>query len=479
MKLTEYQSYDGLGLASLLYRREVSPAEVMRCAIELARLHASSLNALCHEAYEESLERVEGVSLKGTFGALPFLLKDSALPSVRFPSSIGSRLFRGLKFKFDATLVRRFDDCGLIPFARTTVPELCLTPTTEAVQNNGPTRNPWDTERSAGGSSGGAAVAVAAGIVPIAHGNDGAGSIRIPASCCGVFGLKPSRGLVPMGPARGEGWGGLAVEGVVSRSVRDTAAALDAIGGYEPGAPYAAPPAPRSYLASLSEPFSRRLRILKWRSALNGVPVAPECSEAVERAARLLASLGHEVIESAPPEIDFDAFIEAHTDVVATNVAVTVDGWTKDRPTDQWRHELEPALWDAYEIGKVLPAEAYVRAINLFHSAGRRMARHMHDYDLVLTPTLTQPPVRLGEFSTELDFRSLRKKVSQYTTYLAVVNASGQPAATVPLHWSPAGLPIGVQLIGSFGSDETVLKISAQLESAQPWAGKRPPSGNV
>jgi amidase len=467
--------FDGLGLADLVHRSQVTPAELMACAVELARERAPALNALCFEAFDESLALAARISPKGVFGALPFLLKDSGLPATRFPSSIGSRLFGDFRFKFDATLVQRFEKAGLVPFARTTVPEFCMAPTTEALQNNGPTRNPWDLARSAGGSSGGAAAAVAVGIVPIAHANDGGGSIRIPASCCGVFGLKPSRGLVPMGPARGEGWGGLAVEGVVSRSVRDSAAALDAVAGYEVGAPYAAPGAARPFLAGLNEPFNKPLRVLKWRSTFKHLPIATECAEAVDVAAELLAGLGHEIVDTEPPDLDFDAFVDAHIDVLIASIVVTVDALVKSKPVEQWRSQLEPALLDGYMQGKSLAAASYVRAINQFQAIGRRMGRHMQGYDLVLTPTLTQLPVHLGEFSTQGDFRTFRKKVSTYTANLAVINASGQPAASLPLHRTEAGLPIGVQLIGSFGQDDTVLRASAQLEGVAPWSERRPP----
>jgi amidase len=264
MDVDEYQRFDGLGLAALLYEGSVSPRDLMTCAVELARLRAAPLNALCYEQYDESLALAASVTKKGAFGAVPFLLKDSGLASTRFPTSIGSNLFKDLRTAYDGTLTQRFDRAGFLPFARTTVPELCMAPTTEAAHNGGPTCNPWDPTRSAGGSSGGAAIAVATRVVPVAHGNDGGGSIRIPAACCGVYGLKPSRGLVPMGPARGEGWGGLAAEGVLSRTVRDTAAALDAIAGYEPGAPYAAPATPASYLELLNSANARPLRIARW-----------------------------------------------------------------------------------------------------------------------------------------------------------------------------------------------------------------------
>lgn len=473
MFASEYERFDGLGLASLLQSGQVSPEELMTCAIELADSRAPALNALCYERYDESLEMARVARPSGTYGAVPFLLKDSGLASRRFPSSIGSRLFNDTQFKYDATLVKRFEDAGLSAFARTTVPELCMSPTTEAARNGGPTRNPWDTNRSAGGSSGGAAAAVAAGIVPIAHGNDGGGSIRIPASCCGVYGLKPSRGRLPMGPARGEGWGGLAVEGVLSRTVRDTAAALDAIGGDERGAPYACPPAPSSYLQSLSQPLERALRIVAWQTAWDDIELAPECLEALRRAAALLRSAGHEVSEAPPANIDYAGFIEAHLQVLAANIAVAVNSVIKD-PATKWQSDLEPAILDGYQLGCALSAEQYVRAINTFHRMGRLMEKHMAGFDVLLTPALTRLPVQLGELSMQTDFRSFRRKVAKYTTFLAIINASGQPAASVPLYWTEAGLPVGIQLVGHFGREDQILSLSAQLESAAPWGQKRP-----
>ncbi len=239
MQTTEYERLDGLALAKLLERGEVTSAELMDCAIELAEQRNPVLNALTYPRYEESRGIAAGWTPRGPFRGIPFLLKDSGFAHKRFPSSIGSALFNGTTYPYAATVADRFEAAGLIPFARTTVPELCMAGTTEAVRNGGATPNPWDRTRSAGGSSGGAAAAVAARIVPVAHGSDGGGSIRIPAACCGVFGLKPSRGRVPMGPAKGEGWAGMATDGVLSISVRDTAAALDMISGYEAGAFYA------------------------------------------------------------------------------------------------------------------------------------------------------------------------------------------------------------------------------------------------
>lgn len=472
MRDTEYQALDGLALADLLARREVSPEDLMACAIKLAQERAPAMNALCYERYEESVDVARAWQARGVFGAIPFLLKDSGLAHTRFPSSLGSRLLNDTRYARNATLADRFEAAGLIPFARTTVPEFCMAPTTEAARNGGPTRNPWDPTRSTGGSSGGAAAAVAAGIVPLAHGSDGGGSIRIPAAACGVYGLKVSRGRVPMGPLRGEGWGGLATDGVLSRSVRDTAAALDAVCAPEPGAPYAAPAAPASYLELLSKPV-RKMRIVVWRSAFNGVAVAPECIAAVERAAALCRELGHEVVDGTPPDIEYDAFVQAHANVLAGNIVLSVDtrlGLTGQPLADD---DLEPVLRQGYEYGKSLPAAQYIGSVNRFHAIGRILDNYMEGYDAILSPSLTQLPLKLGELSTaQGSFLDFRRKVATYGTFSAAFNASGQPAASLPLVWTDAGLPVGVQVVGRYGHEAVVLALSAQLETAQPWAGR-------
>lgn len=467
---SEYRRFDGLALSALLYGGQVSARELMLCAIEQARERAEPLNALCYPRYDESVDLAAHAKLSGVFGGLPFLLKDSSLAARRFPFSLGSRLFADVQSSYDATLMRRFAAAGFIPFARTTVPELCMAPTTEAVRNGGPTPNPWDQTRSAGGSSGGAAVAVATGVVPIAHGSDGGGSVRIPASCCGLYGLKLSRGRWPMGPARGEGWGGLSTDGVLTRTVRDTAAVLDAAEGFEPGAPYAAPSAPPSFLHSLQQPGERALRIGRWMGAWEGIAVASECVAATNFAAKLLHGAGHEVIELPLPAIDYWKFIDAHMQVLAASIVVAVNALVQDRPAAEWKHKLEPAMYDGYELGRASSAEQYVRAVNLFHSVGRALEKHMETVDVVLTPTLTQLPAKLGTLTMQDDFRPFRRKVAEYTTFLALINASGQPAASVPIYWTEAGLPVGIQLIGHFGREDQILKLSAELEAAAPWA---------
>lgn len=465
----EYEKLDGLGLAALLRAGEVRSEDLMQCAVRLAQQRAPALNALSYERYEESLLLAANWEPRGKFAGIPFLLKDSGLASVRLPSSIGSVLFEDTRYARNAALADRFEAAGFIPFARSNVPELCMAPTSEATRNGGPTVNPWDRSRSAGGSSGGAAAAVAAGIVPVAHGSDGGGSIRIPASCCGLFGHKASRGLLPMGPLRGEGWGGLAVDGVLSRSVRDTAAALDVIAGADPGAPYAAPVFAGPLLSCVEPASWTPLRIGVWRRSFDGIEVAPECLAAVDATARMCESLGHVVSEAQPPDFDYDAFVDAHSDVLAANVVLSVDARLKVLGRELREGDLEPAIRDGYDFGRSVPAARYAAAINRFHAVGRMMDEALAGFDVLLTPTLVQLPAPLGQLAMTGSFQTFRRRMSRYSTFLALINASGQPAASLPTHWTPSGLPVGTQVIARFGRDDTVLRLAAQIEASGSW----------
>lgn len=465
----EYEKLDGLGLAALLRAGEVTSQELMASAIRLARQRAPALNALSYEQYEASMAVAAAWKPRGAFEGIPFLLKDSGLASTRLPSSLGSRLFDDMRYTRNATLVDRFEAAGFIPFARSTVPELCMAPTTEALRNGGPTHNPWDAGRSAGGSSGGAAAAVAAGIVPVAHGSDGGGSIRIPASCCGLFGLKASRGLVPMGPFRGEGWGGLAVDGVLSRTVRDTAAAMDAIAGAEPGAPYVGPVFEKTFLASVDEGLTRPLRIGVWRRPFGDLTLAPECVAGLEATARLCASLGHEIVEMDPPAFDYDGFVDAHADVLAANIVLSVDARLKVLGRALRDDDLEPAIRDGYDMGRSVSAAVYAAAINRFHAIGRLMDDCMKGVDVLMTPGLVQLPAPLGELAMTGSFVDFRRRMGRYSTFFALINASGQPAASLPTYWTANRLPVGTQIVSRLGRDDLILQLAAQIEATGTW----------
>lgn len=474
MTENEYQDLDGLALANLLQKKAVTSPELMEHAVALSRTRGAALNAIRYERYDDALQWARQWRHQGQFQGIPFLLKDSSLASLRLPMSLGSNLFTDTSFNFDATLTQRFEAAGLIPFARTSVPEFCMAPTTEAVANGAVTLNPWDETRSAGGSSGGAAAAVAARIVPLAHGSDGGGSIRIPASCCGLYGFKATRGRVPTGPTKGEIWGGMGTDGVLSRSVRDTAAAMDAICGREAGAPYDSAPPNESFLSAVTEARRAPLRIAVWTSAWDGIPLAPDCLDAVRYAASLCKDMGHEIIEAAPPPLDYQQFFQSHLQVLEANIVASVHARLAGLKRSLRDDDLEPAMRDGYEQGLRLTAEDYVNAINTFHHVGRVLQTDIARFDLILTPMLAQPPAPLGYLAMQGPFREFRYKVAQYAVFSAIMNASGQPAASVPVYWTEAGLPIGVQIMGQFGRDDLVLRLSAELERAAPWAGRIP-----
>ena len=469
MNFSDYRALDGVALSEALARGDIRPETAMQLAVEAAEEVDRRCNTLAYRRYDDALAEARTRQPEpGRFDGVPFLLKDSGLASTDLPSSTGSCLFEGTTFPQDSTLARRFREAGFISFARTTVPEFCMAPTTEGRRNGGPTRNPFDLTRSSGGSSGGAAVAVACGVVPIAHGSDGGGSIRIPAACCGIYGLKPTRGRVPMGPFRGEGWGGLACDGVLSRSVRDTARVLDLVGGMEPGAPYASPTPDDGFEAGLGSRERRPLRIGLWTDPW-GQPVETACLEAARATAQECRALGHEVEEVSPPDFDYDAFIRAIVTIMSVNIAVSVDKKLAGSGRGPSPNDLEPALLNGYHIGQKTPAPDYVRAINLVHATGRMMDAMMDDCDLLLSPTLTSLPIKLGTLSTDApDFAAFRKAAGRLTAFLAVINASGQPAASLPM-WRHDGLPVGVQLIGRFGRDDQILALSAQLERGRLW----------
>ncbi|HEY0297533.1 MAG TPA: amidase [Bordetella sp.] len=474
MTETEYQELDGLALAALLKKKEVSSTQLMEHAIALSRTRGVELNAIRYERYDDALQWARQWQHAGAFQGIPFLLKDSSLASKRLPMSLGSRLFTDTSFTFDATLTQRFEAAGLIPFARTSVPEFCMAPTTEAVANGAVTINPWDAARSTGGSSGGAAVAVASRIVPVAHGSDGGGSIRIPAACCGVYGFKATRGRVPTGPTKGEIWGGMGTDGVLSRTVRDTAAAMDAICGREAGAPYDSADPAQPFLASVGEARRKPLRIGVWTTAWDGIPIAPECLEGVRFTAQLCRDLGHEVVEAAPPALDYWRVVNSHINVLASNIVSSVHAKLAALKRALRDDDLEPALMDGYEMGKTLTAEQYIDAINCFHQAGRALQLDIDQYDLILSPMLAQLPVPLGYLAMQGKFTDFREKIARYAVFSAVMNVSGQPAASMPVHWTQDGVPVGVQVMGQFGRDDLVLRLSAEIERAAPWVDRFP-----
>jgi amidase len=404
---------------------------------------------------------------------VPFLLKDLVASYAGVRMTSGATFLRDFVPDHDSELVARLKRAGLIILGKTNTPEFGILPTTEP-RLFGPSRNPWNTGRTTGGSSGGSAAAVAAGLVPIAHGNDGGGSIRIPASCCGLFGLKPTRARNPLGPDYGDIFGGLVIDHALTRSVRDSAALLDATSGPDVGDPYWAPPPVRPFLHEVGADPGR-LRIAYTTEAATGVPVHADCVSAVREAAALCADLGHEVVEAAPA-VSGELVTQAFITVWAAGCAWTIDGLTLVTGQTPTPDQFEPLTWALYEMGRQQSASAYLLAVTALQRVARDIARFFANYDLLLTPTLAEPPVPLGTFDSppENPLQGLLR-AAEFIPFNPVCNFTGQPAMSVPLFWNADSLPVGTHFIGRFGDEATLFRLAAQLEAARPWAIRRPP----
>jgi amidase len=463
---------DLVGLAEMVRRREASPGELLDEAIARAEALNPRLNFLTQRHYDYARQAIARGLPDGPFSGVPWLLKDLNTFLAGEVTGQGSRYYAGNRPTVTSELVRRYERAGLVIFGKTASPEFGLTPTTES-KANGRTRNPWNPERTAGGSSGGAASAVAAGVLPAAHATDGGGSIRIPASCCGLFGLKPSRGRMPMGPARTEGWGGMSTPHVVSWSVRDSAALLDATHGLEPGSRYGAPTPERPFLQDVGRPPGN-LRIALNVVSPSGSPVDPECAEAARQAARLCESLGHQVTEAAP-KLDAAAIGRASSVIVRASVASDLrarEAATGVKPSPD---VLEAMTWSMLEQGEKLTAMEFVRANEALQQAAVQVALFMADYDVILSPTLGQPPIPLGVLDpSPADFKAWYEAVQRFSPFTALQNQTGQPSMSVPLAMSKAGLPIGVMFSGRYGDEGLLFRLAGQLEQAAPWKGRRP-----
>jgi amidase len=474
MHLREYVSFDGLGLAELVRRREVKPEELVQAALSAIEAVNPTLNAVIALLEAETQATLSRALPEGPFTGVPFLLKDLVLHLAGVPTDLGSRLFQGLVAPHDSSLMARYRRAGLIPLGRTNAPELGFNATTEPVLH-GPTRNPWNPEYSPGGSSGGSAAAVSAGLVPVAYANDGAGSIRMPASLCGLFGLKPTRGRTPSGPDVGEGLNGLGVEHVLSRSVRDSAAMLDATQGPDVGDPYTIVPPERPYLEEVGrEPG--RLRIAFTRESGAGAPVSPECIAAVEDAARLCRELGHEVVE-AKPEVRSEAVEAALVTIWTSATAAWVDGLSPLVGRTPGPEVLEASVWATVLLGREMKALDLQKALAIMNQVSRDMGRFFLSYDALLTPTLPFAPYRLGVLNANAPTTAQEwaQRAFAYCAFTAPFNVTGQPAMNVPLYWSAERLPVGVQFVGRFGDEATLFRLAGQLERARPWAGRTPP----
>jgi amidase len=472
-KLEEYASYDAMGLAELVRKKEVKPLELVDAAIERIERLNPALNAVITPMYEQARSATTRELPEGPFTGVPFLLKDIGAMCAGVRMTMGTAFLKNFVPDHDTELVARLKHSGLIILGKTNTPELGILPTTEP-RFLGPTRNPWNLDRTTGGSSGGSSAAVAARFVPMAHANDGGGSIRIPASCCGVFGLKPTRARNPLGPDLGDITSGLVVEHAVTRSVRDSAALLDATSGPDVGDPYWAPPPARPFIKEVGA-NPGKLRIAFTASGVAGIEIHADCSQAVRDAAALCTDLGHQVEEVVPPT-DRNLITQAFMVLWSSGCAWTIDGLAMAIRKTPTPDQFEPLTWALYEMGKKQSASSYLLSLAWLQRISRIIASFFLKYDLWMTPTLAEPPVPLGTFDSppENPLYGYRR-AENFVPFTPICNITGQPAMSLPLFWNSAGLPVGTHFIGRFGDEATLFRLAAQLESARPWANRRPP----
>jgi amidase len=454
-------------------RGEVHPIDLVEAAIARAERVNPALNAIVTPLYDQARAAARGTLPDGPFRGVPFLLKDLLASYAGERMTGGSAFLHDFVPNHDSELVARFRRAGLVVIGKTNTPEFGILPTTEPALF-GPCRNPWDSGHMTGGSSGGSAAAVAAGIVPMAHANDGGGSIRIPASCCGVFGMKPTRARTPLGPDVGDIMGGLVVEHAVTRSVRDSAALLDSVSGPDIGDPYCAPPPARPFLEEVGADPGR-LRIAFTTSAPSGVKIDHECIRAVHEAAELCESLGHSV-EEAAPEINGALMVDSFLRIWRAGTASAIQGMaflTGRAPAPEM---FEPLTWALYEQGQQISAPAYLMAQTILQGVSRQVARFMLSYDVWITPTLAEPPLPIGSFDAAPGNPLAGFECAvEFVPFTPICNMTGQPAMSLPLYWTAGGLPVGTHFIGRFGEEATLFRLASQIEAARPWKDRQPP----
>ncbi|MFH8410267.1 amidase [Streptomyces sp. NPDC018019] len=473
MRITEYVTFDAVGLAELVAKGEVSPAELEAAAREAAQAVNPQINAIVETWPTDDGPHPGSSPLAG----VPFLIKDIAVSMAGRRTELGSRLAAGNVAGADSSLMQRFRRAGLVTFGRTATPEMAYSNTTEPVLY-GATRNPWDLDRSAGGSSGGAGAAVAAGVVPMAHATDAAGSIRVPAACNGLFGLKPTRGRVSVGPDFDEIFNGLVVHGSVSRTVRDSAVLLDQIRGPEPGDPYFAQEPSRPYAEEVTRPpGSLRIGVLTqaWGGHRTSTPVA----DALSRTVRLLESLGHQVTEAEVGlGVDWEEFVQASAHQWTANLTASIDELAAafDRPIDS--STLEPPVLAGYHYGQRVSGAQFVTALAIRNRISRSLAQYFRTHDILLTPTLPELPVPLGthaEGAEALDGLGWLRRLYDISPFTATFNVTGMPAMSVPVTAdAETGLPIGMQFAAGYGNESRLFRLAGQLEQANPWSDRTP-----
>jgi amidase len=466
---------DATAQAALVRRREVTSGELVATAIERAEQLNPTLNAVVTPMFERAQAQSQAGAGGGPFPGVPMVLKDlvAEVEGVRFTE--GSRFLADNVSTYTSEIVRRFEHAGLVIIGKSATPEFGMSPSCEGALF-GPTRNPWNLDHSTSGSSGGSAAAVAAGIVPIGHANDLGGSIRYPASNCGLFGLKPTRARNPLGPEYGDAVSGWAVEHVLTRSVRDSATVLDAISGPSPGDPYEVA-LPSGRFAADVGANPGRLRVAYSGAINDGSSGHPDCIAGLQRTIGLLDELGHDLVERSLPQLSEE---EGEAIGITFNSATAwiIDYWVRRLGRDPGVDELEPLTRAYWETGKHIPAAAYLRSIEVLQRYSRRVAGFLASYDVYLTPTVSAPPLPLGQMVSpdEDPFRALEVSGRTVAYSGVIANLTGNPAMSVPLYWNHDGLPIGMHFLGRFGDEATLFRLAGQLEEASPWAHRRPPT---
>lgn len=491
-RFVEYGNYDALGLAELVRTGEVSASELLDEAIARAAGINPKINAVIQPLHEYARETIARGVPDGPFTGVPFLMKDLIVSLEGVPQRSGSRFFADFVAQADSTLAKRFKQSGVVVFGKTNTPEFGVTPITDP-ELFGSTLNPWNLDHSPSGSSGGSAAAVAARIVPMASGGDGGGSIRTPSSCCGLVGLKPTKGRTPSGPDEGDLWYGMAVEHVLTRSVRDSAAMLDATHGQDVGPPNVAPPPERPYLEEVGRDPGK-LRIAYSTDPMLGVALHADCKAAVEHSVKTLSDLGHEVEEATPP-IDREAFICAFAVLVAADTAALIRKGEVMLGRKARRQDFEPRTWALKRLGETYTASDFSQAYWYLQGVGRTMGKFMERFDVFLTSTCGTPPPKPGDLSPQgidsisiaaMNFLPIQKlairppmvlqaaeRVYNFMSQTPIANATGQPSVSLPMHWNAAGLPIGTMFTGKFGDESTLFRLAGQLE--QVWESREPP----
>jgi amidase len=466
MEIHEYASHDAVGLRDLVRQGEVTEKELVALAQDAVGSVNDKLNALAFPLFDEPLEHGAG-----PFDGVPFLLKDCGPVAEGVPFTCGSRFFAGASAPVDSLIMERFRRAGLAAIGATNVPEMTISFATES-KLHGVTRNPWNLDRGTGGSSGGSAALVAAGAVPFAHGNDGAGSIRLPAACCGVVGLKPSRGRTPTGPFEWESFFGLGYHFGLTRTVRDSAHLLDAVHGYAPGEKFTAPPPSRPWAEEVGRDPGR-LRVAVATAAWSGVPVDEECAAAAMQVARELETLGH-FVDAASPAIDGDTILRTYVPLTTTAVAGVMAGSQREIRQDA----LEAVSWTLFQEAQRVTAVDVAAGFAAANSVSRAVGEFFTGYDVLITPTLGQLPSPHGSLRYDDPGHTLEswlRSIFDYGPFTEAFNISGEPAISLPLGQSRDGLPIGVQLVAPYGREDLLFQVAAQLEQAMPWSDRRPP----